>query len=143
MSKRQRKINEMFLDSYIELDRICCYKFGVSSGGATSYINRLINTRFAPGRDEALQRLVKYRSIRNKIAHESGALEKLSDITSSDLKWLERFKKELDKNRDPLSVYLKKAKKISRRRTAKRVFGVILALLVVAAAVCVYFMLTK
>lgn len=143
MSKRQRKLNEMFLDSYIDMDKICCRKFGVSSGGATAYINRLISTKLAPGRDEALQRLVKYRSIRNKFAHESGALENITDITKADLKWLDRFKKELNKNRDPFSAYLKKARKLSRKKKAKKVAIVVFILLLIAAAAVAYFMLFK
>lgn len=140
MSKRQRKINESFLDSYIGMDKICCHKFGVSSGGVTAYINRLISTRLAPGRDEALQRLVKYRSIRNKFAHESGALENMTEIAKADLKWLERFKKELNKSRDPYFAYLKKAHRVARRKRAKKVFLVILILLLIAAAAVAYFM---
>ena len=62
MSKR---LNERFLSSYIELEKTCCEKFGVPTGGVTEYINRLNNARFAPGRDEALPRLVRYRGTRN------------------------------------------------------------------------------
>ena len=59
----RKKINEAFYAGYIELDRDCCEKFGVSSGGVTEYINRLNNARFAPGRDDVLPRLVRYRNL--------------------------------------------------------------------------------
>ena len=143
MSKRQRKLNETFLDSYIILDKICCHKFGVSTGGTTAYINRLISTKFAPGRDEVLQRLVKYRSIRNRFAHESGALENMDEISKPDIKWLEKFKKSIERNRDPYSIYLKKARKLTRRRKVKKVITVIFILLLIAAAVAAYFILGK
>ena len=140
--KKQRKLNEAFLDSYIEMDKLCCHKFGISSGGVTDYINRLINARFAPGRDDTLSRLIKYRNVRNKIAHESGALENLDEIAKSDLKWLAGFKKALDKKRDPFSAYLRKARKYARRRKIRKIFiGVFITLVVVAiAAFVLWFM---
>ena len=62
MSKR---INEKFLKVFSELDRLCCEKFGVSTGGVTEYITRLNNARYAPDREQTLPRLVRYRNIRN------------------------------------------------------------------------------
>ena len=51
MGTVSKRINEAFLTEYMELDKICCEKFGVSTGGATEYINRLTSARFAPCRD--------------------------------------------------------------------------------------------
>ena len=58
-----RKLNEKFVNNFIELDKLCCEKFGVASNGVTEYVNRLNNARFAPNRDEVLPELVKYRNL--------------------------------------------------------------------------------
>lgn len=126
------RINSLFLNSYIELDKICSQKFGKSTGGVTEYINRLVNSRFAPMRDEVLPRLVKYRNVRNRIAHEEGALGQINEITKLDLKWLDAFKHDLIKKRDPISVYLRKARKYAKRRRAKRIIITVLLILIAA-----------
>ena len=128
------RTNSLFLNSYIELDKICAEKFGMTSGGVTEYINRLVNSRFAPDRDEALPRLLKYRNIRNRIAHEEGALGQIDEITKLDLKWLDSFKYAIIKKRDPISVYLRKARKYAKRRRAKRII-ISVVLLIIAAAI--------
>ena len=131
-----KKHNGAFLNAYIELDKICCHKFGIVTGGITEYINRLINARFAPDRDQILPRLVRYRNIRNRIAHEAGALQSIDELTKADVRWLEDFIKDIEKRRDPITLYLRKARRYAkRRRTRKRVvFAVILVLLLAAAA---------
>ncbi|MBE6644459.1 MAG: hypothetical protein E7612_03660 [Ruminococcaceae bacterium] len=131
MSHIGLRLNERFLASYISLDKNCCEKFGIANGGVTEYINRLNNTRFAPGREEALPRLVRYRNIRNKMAHEIGSLRRMSEITKLDLKWIRTFDKDITKGRDPISKYLKRARRYARRRKIERfvtVFAIILAL---------------
>jgi hypothetical protein len=140
--RRQKKMNELFLESYIGMDKVCCRRFGVSNGGVTEYITRLIKVKLAPGRDEALPRLVKYRNLRNRIAHESRALESIGDITKSDLKWMDNFKRLLEKQRDPYSNYLKKARVEIRKRKRTRKFMLVLLLLIlatVALAAYLYF----
>ena len=134
-----RKINEKFLNNFLELDKLCCEKFGVATNGVTEYINRLNNARFAPNRDEVLPRLVKYRNLRNRFAHEPQAIRKCDDISKADVKWVGKFKKSVKGKKDPISKYLKKARRFARRRK----FGkVILALLILAAAVVAgYFLL--
>ena len=97
MSKR---LNENFLKSFLELDRLCCEKFGVATGGVTEYINRLNNARFAPDRDTVLPKLVKYRNIRNLFAHEPGAIRKSDEVTKEDLNWLLHFRRDVIKKRD-------------------------------------------
>lgn len=143
MSHIGRRLNERFLASYIELDRNCCEKFGVSVGGVTEYINRLNNARFAPGREEALPRLVKYRNIRNKMAHELGMLRKTSDVTKADNKWIRSFNKDITKRRDPISKYLKKARRYARRIKIQKyvtVFAIIAAFII---GIVTYILLTK
>ena len=136
-----RKLNEKFVNNFIELDKLCCEKFGVASNGVTEYINRLNNARFAPNRDEVLPQLVKYRNLRNRFAHEPQALRKSSDIAKADVKWVAKFKKSTKKKKDPISKYLKKARRFARRRK----LGKFLLTLVILGAVAVasYFLLLK
>lgn len=115
-----RRINERFLNSYIELEKSCCEKFGVASGGVTEYINRLNNARFAPGREEAMPRLVRYRGIRNKMAHEVGSLRRVSEVNKHDIVWIKKFTHDIAKRHDPISLYLRRARGFARRRRIKR-----------------------
>ncbi len=136
-----RKINEVFLSEYIELDRDCCEKFGINTGGVTEYINRLNNARFAPGRDDVLPRLVRYRNIRNKIAHELSALRKLEEITKADVKWIRAFDKNVVKKKDPISLYLRKARKYMRRRRFRFWFSAIFFTVLGALAAIICFLI--
>ena len=137
-----KRLNESFCSAFMELDKRCCEKFGIVSGGVTEYINRLNNARFAPGRDEALPRLVRYRNLRNKMLHEPGAIRKISEITKADIKWVKRFDRDLSKRRDPISVYLKKARAYARRRRVMRYITAGAVILLVAAVVAVVVYLT-
>lgn len=135
MSKRS--INEKFLNTYIELDKLCCEKFGVASNGVTEYINRLNNARFAPNRDEVLPNLVKYRNLRNRFAHEPEAIRKADDISKADIKWVANLKKTVKGKKDPISKYLKKAKKFANGQKFKKI-ALVVGILGVAA-VAAYF----
>ena len=128
-----RKINEKFLGLFLELDKLCCEKFGVATNGVTEYINRLNNARFAPDRDEVLPRLVKYRNLRNRFAHEPQAIRKCDDLTKEDVKWVGKFKKATKKKKDPISKYLRKARRFARRRKLRKVLLVLLILAAIAA----------
>lgn len=139
MSKR---VNEKFVNAYMELDRCCCEKFGISAGGITEYINRLGNARFAPKRDEVLPKLVKYRNIRNIFAHEAKELKKNDELGKADIKWVKKFTKFVEKKKDPYSVYLKKARKYARHKKARRILIAMLVLLAAAAGVAAYFFLS-
>ena len=136
-----RKINEKFLGVFLELDKLCCEKFGVATNGVTEYINRLNNARFAPDRDEVLPRLVKYRNLRNRFAHEPQAIRKCDDINKEDVKWVTKFKKATKKKNDPISKYLKKARRFARRRKLRKVLLVVLIIAAIAAAVAALFLL--
>ena len=130
-----RKTNEKFLNNFLELDKLCCEKFGVATNGVTEYINRLNNARFAPNRDEVLPRLVKYRNLRNRFAHEPQAIRKCDDIAKADIQWVAGFKKSVKKKKDPISKYLKKARRFARRRKAGKIVLGLVALAAVAVAV--------
>ncbi len=127
----KKKLNSNFVDLYSELDKACCEKFGISVGGVTEYINRLNNARFAPDRDEVLPKLVNYRNVRNAFVEDANELRKNGELNKDDLKWVKSFQKDLKKKNDPISVYLKKAKKYASRRK----FGKFLLTVVIVAAV--------
>ena len=127
-----KKINEAFFEEYKVLENICCQKFGTDKNGVTEYITRLNNARFAPMRDELLPRLVKYRNIRNSLAHDAGALYEISDIGKTDVKWIKYFVKLLEKKKDPLSLYLRKARRHAKLRKARKV--IIISFLCIALA---------
>ncbi len=128
-----RKINEKFLNAFLELDKLCCEKFGVAANGVTEYINRLNNARFAENRDEVLPRLVRYRNLRNRFAHEPMAIRKCDDISKDDNKWIVSFKKDVKKKKDPYFKYLSKARRYARRKKAGKVFLTIFIILLVLA----------
>ena len=131
-----RKINEKFLGLFLEVDKLCCEKFGVATNGVTEYINRLNNARFAPDRDEVLPKLVKYRNLRNRFAHEPQAIRKCDDVNKADIKWVGKFKKSVKKKKDPISKYLRKARRFARRRKLRKALLVLVILAAVAAAAC-------
>ena len=128
------KINMSFFNAYLELDKACAKLLEVSRGGATAYINKLAELRFAPERSEVLPKLLKYRKIRNIIAHEEGAFSEVDEITKADIKWLNRFTASVNKKRDPVSRYECKAKINAVWSKVKLVLG-ILILLVLAVVV--------
>lgn len=139
-----RRINDKFIKAYQELDRLCCEKFGVSTSGVTEYINRLNNARFAPDRDQVLPRLVKYRNIRNLFAHEPGAVRKNDELVKDDVKWVVHFKRDVQKKRDPISKYLRKARRFARNRKIRRVLITVLIVLVILAIIAgVAFLMLK
>ena len=105
------KINLAFFNAYLELDEICAQRFEISKQGLTTYIKRLVELRFAPDRSEVLSQLIKYRKYRNTIAHEADALLEMTEITKEDIKWLNDFAKSVQKKRDPISRYERKAKR--------------------------------
>ena len=130
-----RKMNESFVAAFAELDKDCAEKFGVANGGVTEYINRLNNARFAPGRDDVLPRLVRYRNLRNKFAHEISAMRKSEEISKADVKWIHTFGKSIRKKKDPISLYLRKARKYARRRKMRNVFVALLGAAVIGLAI--------
>ena len=128
----KKKYNEKFVEAFVELDKLCCEKFGVQMGGVTEYITRLNNAKYAPNRDEILPVLVKYRNLRNKFAHEPEAFKKTDAVVKNDIKWLVDFKKSINKKKDPLTAYLRKARRLVRRRNFGKALLAILGIAAVA-----------
>ena len=131
----KKKLNQTFLTTYEKFDKVCGERFDLTTGGATEYINRLNNARFAPGRDDILPRLVNYRTVRNNFAADPTLVKKSADLTKDDLTWMRDFVRDLEKQKDPISVYLKKARKYVRGRKTKKVLLVVGIVVLVAAAI--------
>ena len=134
------KINTSFFNAYVELDKICAQKLDISRGGVSAYIGRLVELRFAPDRSEVLPKLLKYRKMRNIIAHEEGLSSDLEEITKADVKWLTRFTKSVAHGSDPISRYERKARIYAVWSKVR--FGLI-GVLAVAILVCIIFILNS
>ena len=139
-----KKINEAFLKAYNELEALCCEKFGVATGGVAEYINRLNNAKFAPDRDEVLPRLVRYRNINKRFVFEPSAVKdrKNNDVAKADVKWINGFTKDVQKKKDPIAKYLKKARRYARSKKFWKGFWTIVIILLVigGAGAALYFL---
>lgn len=131
------KINMSFFNAYLELDKACAKLLEVSRGGATAYINKLAELRFAPERSEVLPKLLKYRKLRNIIAHEEGAFSEVDEITKADIKWINRFTASVNKKRDPVSRYERKARIYSVWSKVKIVLGILILLAIAVVVVSI------
>ena len=136
-----KKINDAFLAKFKELDRTCCEKFGVHVGGVNEYMSCLNNVRFAPNRDEVLQRLVKYGSIYQRVDYNPQDKRRSLGITKEDVKWLASFKKLVQKKKDPISVYLRKARRFAFRRKMTRILIISLIGALIVAGIALFFIL--
>ena len=119
-SKKQQKLNENFLNAFLQLDSDCCKRFNVTVNGITEYINRLNNAKYAEGRDEVLAKLVNYRNIRNRFAHEPWYLRTANELTKDDLAWVANFAKAFKKEKDCLATYVASAKKFAKTGKGKK-----------------------
>ena len=131
------KINMSFFNAYLELDKACAKLLEVSRGGATAYINKLAELRFAPERSEVLPRLLKYRKIRNILAHEEDAFSEVDEITKADIKWLNQFTSGVNKKRDPVSRYERKARIYGVWSKVKLVLGILILLALAVVVVSI------
>ena len=104
------KTHLAFFNAYLELDKACATALGISKSGVTSYINCLVESRYAPDRNEVLRKLIKYRKFRNIIAHEAGAMSEFNEITKEDIKWVNKFASKMTRKQDPISRYERKLK---------------------------------
>lgn len=132
------KVNTAFFNAYIELDKACEQSLGVKRGGINTYINNLVELRFAPGRSDVLPKLIQYRKIRNIIAHEENAMSRLGDVTKKDVQWLNRFAKTVSRGKDPVSVYNRKSRRYSLWRKLRFVIFAVLILAVLGAVAFVF-----
>ena len=119
-AKKQQTLNKEFLNAFLNLDAECCKAYNVTANGVTEYINRLNNAKYAEGRDEVLTKLVNYRNIRNRFAHEAWYLDCATEITKEDLAWVVDFAKKFAKKKDCLNVYVAEAKKFAKSGKGKK-----------------------
>lgn len=138
-----KRLNESFLKLYLELDHLCCTKFCITSGGVTEYITRLNNARFAPGRDNVLPRLVRYKNLRNRFVNEPGSVRKSDDITKEDIKCISRFCRDIKRKKDPISKYLRKAWFYAFMKKVGRFLTTFLILALIALGCVVAYLLTR
>ena len=115
------KINLEFFNAYLDLDKLCKEYFEISGGGVSAYIGRLSELKSAPGRKETLSRLIKYRKLRNIIAHEADALDDITEITKEDIAWLNDFRRLVEKKKDPISKYERRIKTYAAFRNLRLV----------------------
>jgi hypothetical protein len=101
----------------------------------SEYISRL-SSLTGDGTD-TLRRLTKYRTYRNRLAHEVGALSSLSEITREDVKWISRFIKKIRAKKDPISCYELDRKKRSFGYKFKRILiaALLAAILIIATII--------
>lgn len=131
------KLNMSFFNAYLELDKVCAQKLEISRGGVSAYIDKLVELRFAPERSEVLPKLIQYRKYRNIIAHEEGAFSGLDEITKSDIQWINRFARSVAGKRDPVSRYVRKARRFAIWRKVRAVLIAVLAVGAVVAAIVI------
>jgi t-SNARE complex subunit (syntaxin) len=77
------------------------------------------------------------------MAHEIGSLRKMNDVTKADIKWIRRFDKDVTRRRDPISSYLKRARRYARRRRIKRYVTVAAIIALIIMAVIIFFLVRK
>ncbi|MBP3606263.1 MAG: hypothetical protein J6J66_06675 [Clostridia bacterium] len=130
----KKKLNNNYIKAYAQLESRCQEKFGITAGGVDEYVKRLESARFAPNRDEVLGKLNAYQSLSRRFEVEPNAVRHIKEVQKSDIQWVKKFTLSLKKKKDPISRYLKSARKYARGRKARRVFITILILLVLAAA---------
>ncbi len=138
-----KRLNESFLNIYLELDHLCCEKFGITSGGITEYITRLNNARFAPGRDDVLPKLVRYKNLRNRFVNEPGSVRRSDDITKEDIRTLMRFCRDIKRRKDPISKYLRGARFYAWLKKLGRFLTTFLILAVIALVCVVAYFVTR
>ena len=133
-----RKINEKFLSAYIELDKACAARLGIERNGVSTYINKLVDMRFAPGRSEVLPKLIRCRNCRNQIAHEMNAIMDAGEVTKYDVKWIRRFARSVSMRTDPVSRYERKALHYAIWR---KFFAAIIGAVIAVVGVGLYYLL--
>ena len=116
-------INVKFQEEYKKLDALCKDLLKTETG-VTDYINQMEST--IPKKSALVtcfaddyKKLKHYRWVRNKLAHEVGALdEELCD--SDDVKWIVDFSRKIKKLQDPLSLIQNNKNKKTKKREIKK-----------------------
>ena len=130
----KKKLNNNYIKAYAQLESRCQEKFGVTAGGVDEYVKRLESARFAPKREEVLGKLSAYQALSRRFDTEPNALRHIKEVQKDDIKWVKKFTGDLKGKKDPISRYLKSARKYARGRKARRILITILILAVIAGA---------
>ncbi|MBQ7407145.1 MAG: hypothetical protein IJW11_05240 [Clostridia bacterium] len=130
----KKKLNNNYIKAYAQLESRCQEKFGVTAGGVDEYVKRLESARFAPKREEVLGKLSAYQALSRRFDTEPNALRHIKEVQKDDIKWVKKFTGALKGKKDPISRYLKSARKYARGRKARRILITILILAVIAGA---------
>lgn len=132
------KTNISFMNAYIELDTVCSCAMEVKRGGVSAYIRELEQMERTDETKELLVTLKKYRSIRNRLAHEKDAINGTGIVERADIKWLRSFAKRVREKKDIISRSARQkraAELVSRMRPLLIVAVAAIAVICVAAAV--------
>ncbi len=133
----KKKINNNFTKAYSQMESQCQEKFGVSAGGVNKYIERLESARFAPDREDVLGKLSMYQNLSQRFENDPSAAKRVKELSKSDVQWVKKFGDSVKKKNDPISRYLKSARKYVRGRKIRRTILAILIILIVLAGATV------
>lgn len=121
--------NVKFIEKYIILENTANALMNKKSSGVSAYISELETLTLDSNAKETLKLLKKCRFVRNKLAHDPGALKNNSEITKDDVKFIKKLTSDMQKRKDPLSRLLNGSSAFSSKIKA------IIALAAVAAVI--------
>ena len=81
--------------------------------------------------------------MRNRFAHEINAIRRVDEIAKVDVSWLRAFNRDVVRKRDPISAYLRKARKFARRRKLRRIFYEVLFTVIAVLLMLLYFAIKR
>ena len=101
--------NVSLMESYILLENEANRLMKTNRSGVSAYIAALEGQQRDPAADSTLIFLKKCRHVRNKLAHDPGALKSNTEITSDDVRRIKKLTEQMKLGKDPLSKLLKKS----------------------------------
>ena len=101
------KLNYILFEEFKHLDKLCGELYGEQQG-VTHYIDDMREVperdyRHIPNWKADLEQLVRFRHIRNYLAHTEGAFDKEA-CTEEDIEWSQDFCQRILKQSDPLAL---------------------------------------
>ncbi|MBR2466403.1 MAG: hypothetical protein IKB38_05690 [Clostridia bacterium] len=101
--------NVKFIEKYIILENAANALMNKKSSGVSAYISELESLTLDADAKKTLKLLKKCRFVRNKLAHDPGALKSNDEITNDDVRFIKKLTSDIQRRRDPLSRLLNKA----------------------------------
>ncbi len=98
--------NVKFIEKYIILENAANVLMNKKSSGVSAYISELETLALDASAKETLKLLKKCRFVRNKLAHDPGALKSNGEITNDDIRFIKKLTSDMQRRRDPLSRLL-------------------------------------